>query len=273
MNDDVKTKIDLLVASVADISDPLELSRKYKNIVFLISQEAVYSNDLQDIEYAKKIAGLVTDDPSKAYLEIVRSIAKMSRKDNTLFDEAVKITEKIENDLDLSVALSQIVTEFGKYGITKKDNVIYSDSFDLIEKIPLNTYRAMAYRNISNSFAQIDPGRSLELLDKSVDILEKSSEIKTEYLVKALCETGSILALLNDEQSRGFIKKAIVISSELVDDFDRSAVLLNIVETELEIGTKLNDPELIKEASVISKGITKEYYKTLAKNALIEKNV
>lgn len=268
MNDDVKTRIDKLVASAAAISDPLERSRKYKNIVGLISQEAVRSNDLQDIEEAKKIAGLVTDDPSKAYLEIVRAIANMNRKDKDLFDEAFKITEKIDNDLDLSVALSQIVTAFGKYGINKNDDVIYSDSFDLIEKIPLNTYRSMAYRNISQAMAGIDPRRSLELLEKSIEIMENSKGIKTEYLIKAFCETGSILATLNDERSRGFIKKALEISSDLVDDFDRSAVLLKIVETELEIGIKLNDQELIKEASVISKGITKDYYKTLAKNSL-----
>jgi len=272
MNDDVKKRIDKLVAAAADISDPLERSRKYKNIVVLISQEAARSNDMQDIEEAKKIAGLVTDDPSKAYLEIVRAIAKMNRKDKDLFDEAVKITGKIDNDLDLSVALSEIVTAFGKYGITKKDDLIYSDSFDLIEKIPLSTYRAMAYRNISKAMAGIDPGRSLELADKSIDILENSKGIKTEYLVKAFCETGSLLAFLNDERSRGFLKKAIDISSDLVDDFDRSAVLLKIVETELEIGIKLNDQDLIKEASVLSKGITKEYYKTLAEYAMIEKN-
>lgn len=271
MNDDVRTRIEKIVASAAAISDPLERSRRYKNIVFLISQEAARSNDLQDIEYAKKIAGLVTDDPSKAYLEIVRAIAKMNRKDKNLFEEAVKITGKIDNDLDLSVALSLIVTEFGKYGITKKDDMIYSDSLDLIEKIPLNTYRAMVYRNISKEMAGIDRIRSLELLDKSIDILENGKGIKTEYLVSAFCETGSILALLNDERCRGFINKAIEISSELVDDFDRSAVLLKILETELEIGTKLNDQELITEASVISKGITKEYYKTLAKNSLDDK--
>ncbi|MCZ7401553.1 MAG: hypothetical protein O8C61_04965 [Candidatus Methanoperedens sp.] len=271
MNDDVKTRIGKLVASAADIGDPLERSRKYKNIVALISQEAARSNDLQDIEEAKKIAGLVADDPSKAYLEIVRAIAKMNRKDKNLFDEAVKITGKIDNDLDLSVALSQIVTAFGKYGITKKDDMIYSDSLGLIEKIPFNTYRAMAYRNISKEMAGIDQGKSLELLDRSIDLLENSKGIKPEYLVKAFCETSSILSLLNDERSRGFINKAIEISSEIVDDFDRSAVLLKIVETEIEIGTRLNDQELIKEAAVISKGITKEYYKTLATNSLESK--
>lgn len=272
MNDDVRMRIDKLVASAADISDPLERSRKYKNIVAIISQEAARSNDMQDIEEAKKIAGLVTDDPSKGYLEIIRAISRMNRKDKNLFNEAFKLTGKIDNHLDLSVALSEIVTAFGKYGITVKDDLIFSDSFDLIEKIPLSTYRAMAYRNISKAMVGIDPGRSLELLEKSIDILENSKGIKTEYLVKAFCETGSILALLKDERSRGFIKEAIKISSDPVDDFDRSAVLLKIVETELEIGAKLNDQELIKEASVVSKGITKEYYKTLAEYALIEKN-
>jgi hypothetical protein len=271
MNEDVRTRIDKLVVSAAAISDPLERSRKFKNIVVLISQEAARSNDMTDIEEAKKIAGLVTDDSARAYLEIIRAIAMMSRKEKDLFDEGVRITGKIDNDLDLSVALSHIVTTFGKFGINKKDDSIFSDSFDLIEKIPLNTYRAMTYRNFSKEMTGIEPGRSLELLDKSIDILEKSKGIKTEYLVKAFCETGLILSLLNDERSSRFIKKAIEISIDLVDDFDRSAVLLKILETELEIGIKLNDQELIKEASVISKGITKEYYKTLAKNSLEEK--
>ncbi len=271
MNDDVKTRICNLVTSAAAISDPLERSRKYKNIVVIISQEASRSNDMQDIEEAKKIAGLVTDDPSKAYLEIVRAIAKMNRKDKDLFDEAVKIIGKIDNDIDLSVALSHIVTAFGKFGITKKDDLIFSDSFGLIEKIPLNTYRAMAYRNISQALAGIDQVRSLELLDRSIDIMGNSKGINPEYLVKAFCETGSILALLNDERSREFIKKAIEISGDIIDDFERSAVLLKIVETELEVGMKFNDQELIKEASVLSKGINKEYYKTLAKNLVEEK--
>lgn len=273
MNDDVRTKIGKLVASAAAIRDPLESSRKYKNIVGLISQEAARSNDSQDIEEAKKIACLVTDDPSKAYLEIIRAIAKMNRKDKDLFIEGVKITGKIDNDLDLSVALSEIVTAFGKYGITKKDDVIYSDSLDLIEKIPFNTYRAMAYRNVSKEMIGIDRGRALELQNRSIDILENSKGIKTEYLVKAFCETGSILASLNDERSRGYLKRAIEISTDLVDDFDRSAVLLKIVETELEVGIKLNDQDLVKEASVVSKGITKEYYKTIFINSIMEKNV
>lgn len=271
MKDDVKTRIDQLVASAADVNDSLERSRKYRNIVVLISREAARSNDMQDIEEAKKMAGFVTDDPSKAYLEIIRAIARMNRKDKYLFDEAIKIAGKIDNDLDLSVGCSEIVTAFGKYGIAKKDDVIFSDSLDLIEKIPLNTYRAMAYRNISYVLSGFDPGTSLELLDRSIDILENSKGIKSEYLVKGLCETGSILSLLNDERSRGFINKAIKVSSDLVDDFDRSAVLLKIVETELEIGARLNDLELIKEASVISKGITREYYRTIAKNMLEEK--
>ena len=52
MNDDVGTSIGRLIASAAALSDPPERSRKYRNIVALISQEAARSNDLQDIEKA-----------------------------------------------------------------------------------------------------------------------------------------------------------------------------------------------------------------------------
>jgi hypothetical protein len=262
------TRIKELMDAASCIPDPAERSRKYKNIVGLLSQEAVRSNDQQHIEEAMKIAGMVTDDPSKAYVEIIRAIAKMKRKDKKRFGEAVKITERIDNHLDLSVALHEIVFGFGRYGIDNKDEIIYADSFDLVQKIPLNTYRAMAYRNLSKAMAIIDQKKSLDLLDISIGILENSKEIKTIYHILALCDTGSILARLNDNRSYGFLKKAIAMADSIMDDLDKSAVSLKILETEIEIGIKFKDKKLLDEAAVISKGIKKEYYKTLASNAL-----
>ncbi|HYN44490.1 MAG TPA: hypothetical protein VER35_00675 [Candidatus Limnocylindrales bacterium] len=253
-----------MMDSAAGIPDLVERSRKYKNIVGSLSQQAVRSNDHQYVDEAMKIAGMVTDDPSKAYVEIIRAIVKMKQKEKNTFDEAVKITERIDNDLDLSVALHEIAVGFGRFSIDKKDDLIYSDSLDLVQKIPLNTYRAMALRNLSKVMAGIDQKRSLDLVDRSIEILENSKGIKTMYHILALCDTGAALSLLDDERSYGFIKRAIGISHDIVDDFEKSAVLLKIVETEMSMGIKLNDNELIKEASLISQGIKKEYYKTLA---------
>jgi len=254
--------------AAAGIPDPAERSRKYKNIIGLLSQEAVRSNDHQHIEEALKIAGMVTDDPSKAYVEIIRAIARMKRKDKNRFDEAVKITERIDNNLDLSVALHEIIFGFGRYGIENKDEMIYVDSLDLAQKIPLDTYRAMAYRNLSKVMAGIDPKKSLDLLDISIDILENNKEIKTIYQILAFCDTSSILARLNDNRSYGFLKKSIAMAHSIKDDLEKSAVSLKILETEIEIGIKFKDKKLLDEAAVISKEIKKEYYKTLASNAL-----
>ena len=262
------TRIKELMDVAAGIPDPAERSRKYKNIVGLLSQEAVRSNDQQHIEEALKIAGMVTDDPSKAYVEIIRAIAGMKRKDKNRFNNAVKISKSIDNNLDLSMALHEIVVGFGRYSIENKDEIIYADSFDLAQKIPLNTYRAMAYRNLSKVMAGIDPKKSLELLDISIEILENSKGIKTIYQILALCDTGSMLARLNDNRSYGFLKKAIAMADSIMDDLEKSAVSLKILETEIEIGIKLKDKKLFDEAAVISKGIKKEYYKTLASNAL-----
>ena len=260
------TRIKELMDSAAGIPDPAERSRKYKNIVVLLSQEAVRSNDQQHIEEALKIAGMVTDDPSKSYVEIIRAIAKMKQKDKNEFDEAVKISKSIDNHLDLSVALHEIVIGFGRYGIENKDEIIYADSLDLAQKIPFNSYRAMAYRNLSK--ASIDPAKSLELVNISIEILEKSKEIKTIYQILAFCDTSSMLARLNDNRSYGFLKKAIAMADSIMDELERSAVSLKILETEIEIGIKFKDKKVLDEAVVISKGINKEYYKTLASNAL-----
>ena len=202
------TRIKELKDAAAVIPDPAERSRKYKNIVGLLSQEAVRSNNRQHIEEALKIAGMVTDDPSKAYLEIIRAIAKMKQKDKNRFDEAVKISQSIDNDLDLSVALHEIAIGFGRYGIDNKDDMIYADSLDLAQKIPLDSYRAMTYRNLSKVLAGIDPKKSLELLNISIGILEKSKEIKTINQIQAFCDTSSILARLDDNRSYGFLKES-----------------------------------------------------------------
>jgi len=259
-----------IIASADSISDPVERSRKYKSIVGLLSQEAVRSNDHQYIEKAMKIAEMVTDDPSKAYVEIIRSITKMRVKNKNSFDEAIKITERINNDLDLSVALHEIVLAFGKYGNDQKE--IVPDSLDLLQKIPLNTYRAMAYRDLSKAMSSIDPKKAMELLNRSIGIFENSKGIEMIHKILAMCDTGYVLSLMDDKRSYSFIKRAIEASNNVIDDFEKSAVLLKIVETELAVGMKSNDQELIKEASIISNGIMKEYYKTLALNALKSKN-
>ena len=267
MDDNWKKRISELATNAQAITDPVERSRKYKNIAGLICQEAVRSNDMLYLEEAKKIAALVTDDPSKAYVEIVRAIAKLRRKDKTAFDEAVKITERIDNDLDLSVALHEISVAFGKFGIEKDDN-LYSDCLDLIQTIPLDTYRSMALRNISKVLAGKNHADALGLLERSIGIIEKSTGIDSIYLVYAISETAALLAILNDKRSYTFLSKAKAMADIISDDFERSAVFLKILETHIEMGTKLKDEKLLNEAAIISKNITKEYYKTLSKNAL-----
>lgn len=268
MDDNWKKRINELATNAQAITDPVERSRKYKNIVGLICQEAVRSNDMLYLEEAKKIAAIVTDDPSKAYVEIVRAMAKLPRKDKTAFFEAIKITEKIDNDLDLSVALHEISVAFGKFSIDKDDKALYSDCLDLIQTIPLDTYRSMAFRNISKALAGKNQVDALEVLEKSVGIIEKSTGIHSIYLIYAFCETAALLAILKDERSYGFLNKAMTMASNINDDFEKSAVLLKILETHIKIGTELKNEKLLNEAALISENITKEYYKTLAKNAL-----
>ncbi len=116
MPEDKKNKIRGMLASAATIQEPQERSRKYRNIVGLQAQEAAWTGDTWYLEEALKTAELVTDDPSKAYVDIIRAMAKIgiNKKDEKIPGGALEITEKIDNILDLSVALHEIVAAFAK---------------------------------------------------------------------------------------------------------------------------------------------------------------
>ncbi len=269
MPDDKKNRILDMITSASKVVDSAERSRKYRSIVGILSLEATRSNDAWYFEEAIKAAGLVTDDPSKAYVDIIRAMAKIgvNRKDREMLNDALKITDRIDNDLDLSVALHELVFAFAKYGIDKKDESLLSHALELIQRIPLNTFRSSVFRNISRTLAGSNPEKALALLDKAIELIEESKTGHV-YLVSAFCDIASLLSKLNDKRSYVFIRKAIALADDIADEFERSAVLLKIVETESAIGTEKHDMELLKEAAVISEGITREYYKTLALNAI-----
>lgn len=270
MPEDKKNKIQGMLDSAAGISDSAERSRKYRNIVGILAQEAMRAMDSWYLEEATKTAGLVTDDPSRAYVDIVRAMAKIgvNRKDEETLNEALKITEKIDNDLDLSVALHELVVAFARYGIDEKNESIFSYSLELIQRIPLNTFRSSAFRNNSRLLAGSNPEKAVELLENAIELIEKSKDTEPVYLASAFCDIAALLAKFNDGRSSDFIRKAIALADDLVDDFEKSAVLLKIVETEIAVGTQRHDDKLLKDAVMISKGITREYYKTLALEAI-----
>lgn len=270
MQDDKKKKIQDMLASAAGSAEPAEQSRKYRNIVGILAQQAAHSADSWYLEEAFKTAELVTEDASKAYVDIIRAMAKTgaNRKDEQLLRQAVKITERIDNNLDLSVALHEIGIAFAKYGIDKKDEEIFSYSMALVQRIPLNTFRSLAFRNISRMLAGSNPERAMELLETAIELIEKSKDTEPVYLISAFCDIASLLAKLNDERGFGFIRRAITLADDVADDFEKSAVLLKIVETEIALGTQKHDEGLLKEASLLSERITREYYKTLAFNAI-----
>ncbi|MFZ3059768.1 MAG: hypothetical protein WA102_08510 [Candidatus Methanoperedens sp.] len=270
MTDEKKNRILSMISSASEIQDPAEKSRKYRNIVGILSMEAARSNDPWYLEEAIKTAELVTDDPSKAYVDIIRAMAKIgtNRKDEETLKDGVRITGRIDNYLDLSVALHELVVAFAKISIDRKEEKLFSYSLDLSEKIPLNTYRSSALRNIARLQVGANPKRALELLESAIELIEKSKDVEPVFLAFAFCDFASLLSLLNDTRSYGFIKRAITLADGFADDFEKSAVLLKIVETERVIGTKQKDEGLLKEAVVLSERITRDYYKTLAADAV-----
>lgn len=112
MSDDKKKRILDLLASAAGIEDPVEQSRKYRNIAGSLSFEAVRSNDTWYLEEAIKTAHLVTVDTSQAYVDIVRAMAKMgtNKKDEKILHKATELIALIDNPLSISVGLHELVT-------------------------------------------------------------------------------------------------------------------------------------------------------------------
>lgn len=270
MPDEKKNRMLDMLASAAGIADPAERSRKYRSIVGILLQEAVRTSDRWYYEEAERTAGLVTDDPGKAYAEVIRAMSKIgtNKKDEQILVDAVKITGRINNDLDISVALHELAVAFAKIGIDKNDENIFSSSLDLTGKIPLDTYHSSALRNISRMLAAKDTKKALELLEISIGLVEKSKDIEPVYLIPAYCDIASLLSTLGDNRSRGFIQRTIVLADGIVDEFEKSAVLLKILETERAIGTKQKDEGLLEEALILSERITKEYYRTLSLDAV-----
>ncbi len=270
MTEDRKKWIWDMIASASPIEDISERSRKYRNIIGILSYEATRSDDEWYLEEAIKTASLVTEEQSKACVDIVRAMVKigLNRKDEKMLARALEITESIDNSLDLSVALHEIAVAPAKLGMDKKDEGFISRSLELIQKIPMDTYVSSAYRNISRSIAGSEPERAKELLGTAIEVIEKSKDVEPVYLASAYCDIASLLVKFNDERSYGFIKKAIALAAGIEDDFGKSAVLLKIVETEIAVGTEKNEEALLREAAKISEGITREYYRSLAQEAI-----
>jgi len=270
MSDNKKKHIRDMLDRTASIADPGERSRKYRNVVATLSFDAVRSNDMWYIEEALKTARLVTDDTSMAYVDVIRAMAKMgtNNKDEKKLYEALEITGLIDNPLSKSVSLHAIVTALGKVAIEKNDEKLLEAALYQSTRIPLITYRSSALRNISRHLSATNPGKAQELLDAAIELIEENKDIQPIFRVFAYCDIASLLAIFNDSRSSEFIKRSIAIADNIADDFERSAILLKIVEVEIAIGNKKNDKIMLNDALAISKIITKEYYKTLAHHAI-----
>lgn len=258
--DEKKNKIHALIKSASEIEESEERSRKLRNVVGILSLEAARTGDAWYLDEAIRTAKLVEIEASKAHVDIIRAMAKIgvNKKKEEMLGEALKVSENIDDKLDLSVALHEIAIAFAKLGY---------DSLNLIEKIPLNTYRSSALRNISKLIAGSNQKKAMELVETSIKLIENKG-IEPVYLISAYCDIAALLSMLNDERSYDFLKRTIVLADNIVDEFEKSSVLLKIVETEMDIGTKKKDEKLLKEAVRISEGITKEYYRTLALDAV-----
>jgi len=265
MTEDRKKQILERISFTSQIEDGAERGRKFRNIVGALCLDFVRTGDRWFLDEAQKTAGLVTDDPSKAYLEIAKTMAKVSisKNDDALLEEALKITEKITDEIELSVALHDVVQAHAVIGIKQDNETLFSRSLDLIKSIPRGTYRSIAYRNISRALLKSNPEKAKQLLETSIEIIE-GKKIEPLFLASAFLDISHILATLNDPRSRDFLGRAIELVDKIEDESDRSAILLKTVETEIALAKLLNDDRLRKEAAKLSERISREYYKTLS---------
>lgn len=269
MTEERKKKILEQLSSAALIQDSAERGRKHRNIVSALCLEFVRTGDRWFLDESIKTAGLVTDDPSKAFLEITKTMAKVSinKNDFGMLDEALQITEKITDEIELSVALHDVVQAHAVLGIKQNNETLFSRSLDLINRIPRDTYRSSAYRNISRALLKTNPEKAKQLLETSIEIIE-GKKIEPLFLASAFLDISHLLATLTDTRSRDFFIMAIELIDKIENEYDISAILLKTIETEVAIAKLVNDDTMIKEAARLSERISREYYKTLSINCI-----
>jgi tetratricopeptide (TPR) repeat protein len=150
--------------------------------------------EIEQVEGAIEVAGLVLDDVSKR--ELAASLASKE-----LFDQALKVAEGIEDAWERAGALREIAVEMAKAGMEDWAKEVFDQALKVAEGIEEARERAGALREIAEEMAKAGE------VERAVGIVEREMAVRTEGLPSVL-QALALRAKQGDEKSKkeGFLK-------------------------------------------------------------------
>jgi hypothetical protein len=149
--------------------------------------------EIEQVEGAIEIAGLVLDDESKR--KLATSLASKE-----LFEQALKVAEGIESAWERSEALREIAGGMAKAGMTDWAKEVFDQALKVAEGIEKAGERAGALREIAEGLAEAGE------VEGAVGIVEREMAVRTKGLPSVL-EVLARRARKGDGRSKeGFLK-------------------------------------------------------------------
>jgi tetratricopeptide (TPR) repeat protein len=180
-------------------------------------------SELGQVEGAIEIAGLVLNDWSKR--ELATSWAS-----KRLFDQALKLAERIEEARWRSGALVGIAKEMAKAGILERAKEVFDQALKVAEGIKDAWDRAMALREIAEGMAEVGmKERTKEIFEQALEATEEIEDAK-EW-AEALGEiTEGMVRVGMEKRVKEVFKHALKIAEEIKEAWWREEVLEAIIK-------------------------------------------
>lgn len=266
------------VEKAESIKNETDRSKKYRSGIAVLAQMAVNSNNMTYLEAAIRFTGSIIDghDRSKAYVDIVRGTAAVAinLSNPKLVCYALELSANTDEGHDRSHAMQAVAAALAEVGTKNNAPAAVEEAKKLVETIEYDTYRSMAWRGIARTKLGIDDtAAGLDYTNKALEIIDSSDSIsKAIYRSSAYVDMSKLfLDLEQIETAMNCIRKAEDLANMLENEFERSSIYQSVAETQVRMGARLKDRTFFKMAVESFGHITREYYRTTARQTL--KNV
>ena len=262
--------------NAGSIINDIDRSKKYRAGIAVMAQKAVETSNTAYLDAAVRFTAKVIDDHdrSKAFVDIVRGTARVAinTADADLAAKSLVLSANTEAGHNRSHALQGVVSAMAELGAKTDDSVIFEKSIELADTIEYDTYRSSAWRSIARTqYSNDNISGALESADQAKQIIDMSRIITHEiYRASAYVDLAKLFIDLGHEDiARDCITKAADSAAHLEDEFDRSSIFQSIAETQVKIGARTKDNQMLEAAIKSFNQITREYYRTSARQTLM----
>jgi tetratricopeptide (TPR) repeat protein len=190
--------------------------------------------EIEQVEGAIEIAGLVLDDESKR--KLATSLASKE-----LFDQALKVAEGIEEAWERSEALRAIAGGMAKAGMTDWAKEVFDQALKVAEGIEEALWRAEALREIAGEMAKAG------MTDWAKEVFERALKVAEGI---AWMWVGPLEAIAEGMAKAGMFEQALKVAEKA---WERARALREIAEEMAKAGVQ--DEALWRDALKVAEGI------------------